>query len=175
MQHYRSALGFCPIFCCALIFGVVGMSMGVAQAQTPLAVTLESYLVTEVILEDGTVEEQLVPTDVAEPGQVLEYHLTLENESETVIPEGVAATGPVPERTHYLAASATGEGGSDLTFSADEGESFSAAPTVTVMDENGDAQEVAAEPAQYDAVRWELLSELGPGQARTFVYRVRVL
>lgn len=173
MQHYRSARSFCYTLCC--VFGVVAMSTGVAHAQTPLAVTLESYLVTEVTLEDGTVEEQLVPTETAEPGQVLEYHLTLQNESETVIPEGVAAMGPVPERTQYLAESATDGSGSDLTFSADEGESFSAAPTVTVTDENGDEQEVAAEPEQYDAVRWLLLSELEPGQTRTFVYRVEVL
>ena len=169
MQHYRSALGFFCVCC------VIGMSLSAAHAQTPLAVTLESYLVTEVTLEDGTTEEQLVPTETAEPGQVLEYHLTLQNESETALSEGVAATGPVPERTQYLAESATDGAGSDLTFSADEGESFSAAPTVTVTDENGDAQEVAAEPGQYDAVRWKLLSGLEPGQTRIFVYRVEVL
>lgn len=170
MQHQRFALNLCY----ALVFGVVA-TLGTAHAQAPLAVTLESYLVTEVTLEDGTVEEQLVPTEVAEPGQVLEYHLTLQNESEGVIPEGVAATGPVPERTQYLAESATAGESSDLTFSVDEGESFAATPTVTVTDEDGNEQEVAAEPGQYDAVRWELLGELGPGQTRTFVYRVEVL
>ena len=55
MQHYRSALGFFCVCC------VIGMSLSAAHAQTPLAVTLESYLVTEVTLEDGTTEEQLVP------------------------------------------------------------------------------------------------------------------
>ncbi len=154
---------------------LLGSTLSVAAAQAPLSVTLESYLVTEVTLMDGTVEEQLVPTEVAEPGQVLEYHLVLENEGETVIPEGLAATGPVPERTHYLAETATAEGGSTLIFSADEGDTFSANPTVTVTDENGDEREVAAAPEQYDAVRWELLSELAPGQSRTFVYRVEVL
>ena len=146
-----------------------------AAAQAPLAVTLESYLVTQVTLEDGTVEEQLVPSDVAEPGQVLEYHLTLQNEGEAAISEGVAATGPVPESTQYLAESATKEGGSDLTFSADEGGTFSATPSVTVTDENGNEQEVAAQPEQFDAVRWELLTGLAPGQTHTFVYRVEVL
>ena len=160
---------FIPLFLSAVFLA------SSAAAQAPLAVTLESYLVTEVTLEDGTVAEQLVATETAEPGQVLEYHLTLENEGEAVIPEGVAATGPVPERTQYLEATATDTAGSDLTFSADEGESFSAAPTVTVTDENGDEREVAAEPEQYDAVRWLLLSELEPGKTRTFVYRVEVL
>ena len=170
MQHpYRFALKFvCTLLCAA---GVAGT----AHAQAPLAVTLESYLVTEVTLEDGTVEEQLVPTEVAKPGQVLEYHLTLQNESEGVIPEGVAATGPVPQRTRYLAESATAGERSELTFSADEGESFSPTPTVTVVNEDGVEVEMAAEPGQYDAVRWELLGKLGPGQTRTFVYRVEVL
>ena len=153
----------------------LGSILSVVAAQVPLSVTLESYLVTEVTLEDGTVEEQLVPTEVAEPGQVLEYHLVLENEGETVIPGGVAATGPVPSSTHYLAESATAERDSTLVFSADEGETFSATPTVTVKDENGVEQEVAAAPEQYDAVRWELRSELAPGGSRTFVYRVEVL
>ena len=166
MKGYRSAL---------YVFCLMGLAMSAAHAQTPLAVTLESYLVTEVTLEDGTTGEQLVPTETAEPGQVLEYHLTLENESETVIPEGVAATGPVPARTQYLGESATAQEGSNLTFSADEGESFSAAPTVIVTDEEGNEEEVVAEPAQYDAVRWELLSELSPGTSRTFIYRVEVL
>ena len=145
-----------------------------AAAQVPLSVTLETYLVTEVTLEDGTVEEQLVPTEVAQPGQVLEYHLVLENSGEAAISQGVAATGPVPASTHYLAETATRAEGSKLVFSADEGATFSATPTVTVTDEDGVEKEVKAEPEQYDAVRWEL-STLAPGQTRTFVYRVEVL
>lgn len=166
MQHRL----FIPLFVSLL----VGAASN-AAAQSPLAVTLESYLVTEVTLEDGTTEEQLVAAEVAEPGQVLEYHLTLENSSDNPLPGGIAATGPVPAQTHYLGASAQQEADSSLTFSADEGETFAVTPTITVVDEDGNEQEVNAEPEQYDAVRWQLLAELAPGQTRTFVYRVRVL
>lgn len=154
------------------------LSVARAQAEpTRVHVELEPFLVTEVTLEDGTVEERLEPAERAFPGQVIEYRVRVEHQGEEELPAGdVVVTVPVPEGTAYEPGSAaTAAGAWRLEFSPPESEAFAEPPvTRTVTNEAGEEEVVVVEPAEYDAVRWVLLTSLEPGGVRTLTYRVRI-
>ena len=148
-----------------------------AQESTPVAVTLEAYLVTSVTAEDGTVKETFAAADEARPGQTVEYRVQVVNGSEETLPVGtVVVTGPVPGATFYLAGTAGQSANSHKTeFSADGGESFSELPVmITVTNDAGNDEEVIVDPAEFSAVRWTLLEPLEPEATRIFTYRVEV-
>ncbi len=150
---------------------------GLASAQrSPLAVKLESYLVTFLTLPDGSVQERFGDAEKAQPGQVLEYRLSVVNESAEALSAGtVAVTGPIPATTAYLADSATPASKLALReFSADGGASYAEVPMVKVTNEAGEEEEVAAPPEQYTVARWTLVEALMPGQTLSFSYRVAV-
>ncbi|HEX7022489.1 MAG TPA: hypothetical protein VF171_06505 [Trueperaceae bacterium] len=134
----------------------------------PVAVKIESYIVSEVTGEDGNKQEKFTQATTARPGQVVEYRVSATNTGETTLPAGtVEIIGPVPQGTHYLEGSATPSSEQRLTeFSADGGQSWSEPPVLV----NGEV----AKPESYTAVRWTLLSDLEPGKSATFVYRVVV-
>lgn len=142
-----------------------------------MRVTLESFLVTEVVLEDGTVEERFTPAEQAFPGQVIEYRLTVTNVSDAVLPPGnVAVTGPVPEGTSFVPGSANMDPDAlRVAYSADQAVTFSEPPlTITVTNDAGEEEQVEVEPSEYDAVRWTLLVPLEPDASRTMTYRVQI-
>ena len=150
-----------------------GSAQGAAQ-ESPVAVTLESYLVTTVTLEDGTTEERFSSAETAKPGEVLEYRLEVHNQSGETLPEGLALTGPVPSEVQYFP-SATPASNARLEFSADGGVTFSEPPVmITVTNEEGEEEEVVADPSQYNAVRWLLLTPLESEASLDFRYRVTV-
>ena len=129
-------------------------------------------------LDDGATEERFSSAETAEPGAVLEYRLNVENVGDATLPEGLALTGPVPGEVRYLDLSATpaeGAAGARLEFSADGGATFSEPPVmITVTNEEGEEEEVVADPSQYNAVRWLLLTPLAPEAKLDFRYRVAV-
>ncbi len=148
-------------------------AQGEAQVE-PVAVTLESYLVTTVTLDDGTTEERFSSAETATPGEVLEYRLAVQNQSGETLPEGLALTGPVPSEVQYFP-SATPAEAARLEFSADGGETFAEPPVmIMVTNEEGEEEEVVADPSQYNAVRWLLLTPLAPEASMNFRYRVTV-
>ena len=154
--------------------GAQGEAQGAQEQTQPLAVTLESFLVTTVTLDDGSTEERFSSAETAEPGAVLEYRLNVENVGDATLPEGLALTGPVPAEVRYVP-SATPAEGARLQFSADGGATFSEPPVmVTVTNEEGEEEEVVADPSQYSAVRWLLLTPLAPEAKLDFRYRVTV-
>ena len=163
-------------YVCVLVVALCPLWAGAqVEAQVePVAVTLESFLVSTVTLDDGTVEERFSSAETATPGEVLEYRLAVQNQSGAALPEGLALTGPVPSEVQYVP-SATPAEGARLEFSADGGETFSEPPVmITVTNEKGEEEEVVADPSQYNAVRWLLLTPLAPEASRDFRYRVIV-
>lgn len=144
--------------------------------QNPLAVTLEQFVVSETVLEDGTVTEEFAPAELVRPGDVIEYRLTVENAGDEVLPAGtVQLTGPVPPETAYLGGTATATSASVRTEASFDGETFAATPLlVTVTNDDGTEETVEADPATYAVLRWVLLGPLEPGATLTLVYRVMV-
>ncbi len=163
---------FCNI---SLIYLLLLLGLAFAQeSESPLVVSLESFIVEEVVLEDGSVEEQFTSAEFADPSNVIEYRVHLLNQGDTTL-EGVQAVGPVPEDTFYLDNSATTSEEAWLEFSVDSGQTFGAAPiVVTITNEVGEEEEVVVPPEQYTTARWTLLVPLEAKQSKSFSYRVEV-
>ena len=152
-----------------------GLAFAQEEVAEPVTVMLNAFIVSTTTNDDGEEEETFTEAAEARPGQVVEYRVTAMNEGETTLPAGnVVVTGPVPAGTTYLGDSATTESQVNLTFSADEGQTFSAPPVmITVTNDEGE-EEVEAAPEQYSAVRWTVERALEPEESLEFSYRVTV-
>lgn len=144
----------------ALVFSTAS-----AQADNPINISYQAFIVSQVTAEDGTTEERLTESETARPGQVVEYRVTAVNQDPTTLPAGtVSVVGPIPEGTSYVDGSATPTSSQVFTeFSADA-QTFSEPPVLS--------GETAVDPADYVAVRWTLQIPLEPQQEVRFVYRV---
>ncbi len=164
------------LFMRSLVFMLLSGLALAQDAMSDVQVSLEAFIVSTVTKADGTTEEQFTAAEAARPGQIVEYRVLVVNTSSETLPGGtVVVTGPVPASTVYLEDSASAGDSFRTEFSADEGLTFSEPPVVIVVtDENGNEEEVIADPASYSAVRWTVLDILEPSQELTFVYRVVV-
>lgn len=154
--------------------------------------------------EDGDIEERFVPVEEAIPGEVIEYRVTATNQGDVIYRPGtIVVTLPIGDGLAYLADSATPSSERVVTeFSADGGVSYSEPPVLVAAapDEDegdgteddgsegdgveGDAREGAgegdeaasraADPAEYDHIRWTFSVPFEPGQEELLVYRVEV-
>ena len=170
------------LYVVALCLPLVGAAL--AQSQTggaqanPLSYRLESYIVSQVTGEDGDLQETFTEADnTALPGQVIEYRLFVENVGNTTLPPGIVfVTGPVPEGTSYVDASATPTSDRVLTEFTADGETYGEPPLIVTSSTGGGTggERAAVAPESYAAVRWTLKEPLEPGQEEPFVYRVTV-
>lgn len=143
------------------------LSLSLAQTN-PVAIAVESFIVSEVTQDDGTTAERFTPATSARPGQVVEYRFTAVNEGETTLPAGnVVVAGPIPDGLRYVEGSATPSSERVAAeFSGDDGTNYQQ-PPVTVGGET-------VPPEAYDAVRWTIIEPFEPGEDATFVYRLTV-
>lgn len=159
-----------------LLLALLASPVTAREADGPVVVELEAFVIRETTGEDGTVSEarEPAPTGAAgqilvPPGETVEYVLTLRNRGEATVPPGtIVLRGPVPALTRFVADSATPDSDEVRTeYSADGGATFSAPP---VLGARGDE----AEPEAYEVIRWTVLVPLEPGETMRFVYRVVV-
>lgn len=154
--------------------------------------------------EEGETVERFVPVEEAVPGEVIEYRVTAVNEGDIIYRPGtVVVTLPIGQGLAYVEDSATPSSDRVVTeFSADGGASYSEPPVLipdtepaepepddtdpgdtdpgdTEPDDDAEAPEEAglraADPAEYDAIRWTFSVPFEPGQEELLVYRVEVL
>ncbi len=134
-------------------------SFALAQADNPVAVRLEIYVVSMV---NG--KEEFKESSTARPGQIVEYRLFAANKGDTTLPPGsVTITGPVPEGTTYIADSATPSSDEILTEFTVNGSDFVDNEVVAT-----------SEGGTLSAVRWTVEVDMEPGKEQAFVYRVTV-
>ena len=154
-----------------LIAGLAGQAW--AQADD-ISFQVEIFRVDLVRGDDGEIGERFVPVEEAIPGEVIEYRVTAVNEGDIIYRPGtVVVTLPIGEGVAYLEDSATPSSDRVVTeFSADGGATFSE-PPVLVAGDDGDGER-AADPADYDAIRWTFQVPFEPGQEEELVYRVEV-
>lgn len=106
---------------------------GVALAFSASAEITATQVVERVVVtttEDGSQTESLVQAETVVPGELLAYSLSWENESADPA-ENVVITMPVPAEVTYVEGSAD-VSGTIVTFSADDGQTFSARNALTV-------------------------------------------
>lgn len=162
-------------------------------------VTLETEVSKVVSTLDGAgrVERQLVPVEEVVPGEELRYTITFRNEGNTPVEaERIVITNPLPDGTVYLPGSAGGEG-STVEYSLD-GRNWSpvepsagtappaASPAPGPGARPGEGAGAADQPPALSAtaggdsaspvrsLRWTYHRELGPGDADSVFFHVRM-
>lgn len=149
-----------------------------AQEQSYMEYDLQAYLVTEITLDNGKVEERFTPAEEAEPGNIIEYRLTGRNISDVNLTD-VVLNGVIPAGTFYMDSSASGDDIAMLEFTAPgytapSGGEFGPAPLTVTIVINGQEQEVVIPAESYSALRWQLREPIAAESEVTFIYRVEV-
>ncbi|HWK75332.1 MAG TPA: hypothetical protein VNQ81_13730 [Povalibacter sp.] len=139
------------------------------------AESIETTLVAEVREETNVAGHRiarLVPAKVLHEGQVVFYTVRILNQGSEPARE-VVVVQRVPENTHYVPNSAGGPG-TEITFSADGGQTFAREGQLIVMEQSlplsepsdGAARQPLTRPAtaeDYTHIRWRLRNSLAPG------------
>ena len=134
-----------------------------AQLGDPAQDNLELSTVVEKVVEvkqaDGATKTDLVPVDVALPGDELIYTVRFTNVSKQVA-DNIRITNPIPGEMRYLANTAFGPG-SDVLYSVDGGRTYGAPKELTVKADDGSQR--TADAGEYTHVRWVLKAPLDAG------------
>jgi uncharacterized repeat protein (TIGR01451 family) len=107
------------------------------------------------------------------PGETLDWTITSENEG-TAPALQYKTVGQIPRGTTFVAGSATADGTASVTYSIDNGQSYSKQPTVEEKQPDGSMKRVAAPVSMYTQVRYEWADALADGGKLMASYKVRV-
>lgn len=157
---------------CVLILGSAA-----ALAQKKFMILHTGRPVVKVMLS-GAVERDNtnVPVEKAalvKSGEILAWTITSVNEG-TAPANEYNAVGKVPAGTSFVAGSASAEGSAAVTFSIDNGKSFSAKPMVDERQADGSVKKVPAPVSMYNQVRYSWSAPLNEGDKFNASYKVRV-
>lgn len=143
------------------------------EVQSPVDAVLEAFLVQVTESADGTRVENLVPADVATPGDVIEYVVTYENVSESDV-VGVIFNAPIPANTTYIDGSAavSAEAAFEVLITDEDWQSLPAYKTV--VDESGNETRVEATASDYIELRWRINTNMAPETSIRTSYRVSI-
>ena len=107
------------------------------------------------------------------PGEVLDWTLTSVNEGTGTARE-FKATGQIPKGTLFVVGSTTADGSAVVTYSIDNGRTFSTQPTIEEKQADGTLKRVSAPVSMYTQVRYEWSDALAVGGKLSAAYKVRV-
>jgi uncharacterized repeat protein (TIGR01451 family) len=107
------------------------------------------------------------------PGEVIDWTITSENQGSAAAHE-YKATGHIPRGTQLVAGSATSDGSATVTYSIDDGKSFSPQPVIEERQPDGTVKRVPAPVSMYTQVRYEWSDSLAENGKVNASYKVRV-
>lgn len=158
----------------SLIICLFISAFAVAQ-EGPLESLLSVYRVVAEQGADGQVEESLVETEEALPGEVLEYLLSYRNNGDQAL-RGFVIKNRIPENTFYLGESGVASIGSEFLVSVDFGVTWEDVPvTRVVTDSTGVERTIVIPPEQYTNISWQINEDLAPEESFELRYRVEIL
>jgi uncharacterized repeat protein (TIGR01451 family) len=110
-----------------------------------------------------------------QPADVVRYSVIARNAGELPVRD-LSITQPVPLGTRYILDSAamTTDHAPQITYSIDNGQTFTANPTIQVTLPNGKVETRPAPAEMYTHVRWTLTRALDPAVPAKVSYLVRV-
>jgi hypothetical protein len=172
LKHRRAAALACLALC------VVALVGGAAFAQRQLkaaaaAVRPEVKVELAGSVERGGARLALDQVEHVKPGEILDWQIVSSNEG-TGAARDYKAVGHIPAGTVLVAGSASGENGSQVTYSIDGGKTFSTQPVIEERQPDGTVKQVAAPVSMYTEVRYEWSDALAPGGKLSASYKVRV-
>lgn len=118
-------------------------------------------------------EVALDKAGIVHPGEVLNWRISSENEGTGPARE-YKAVGQIPKGTLLIAGSIVADGNPTVTYSIDNGQTYSAQPTIEEQQPDGSAKKVSAPVSMYTQVRYEWSDALSAGSKLNASYKVRV-
>lgn len=154
-----------------------GSAAGFARRQFSAQRAVSGLPEVKVMLS-GTVARagESVPLDKAgevHPGEILDWRITSANEGDGAARQ-YKTVGQIPRGTSFVAGSASAEYDALVTYSIDNGKSFSPKPTIEEKAADGTVKQVPAPASSYTQVRYEWSDPLAAGKALAASYKVRV-
>jgi len=122
----------------------------------------------EVVGENGEKTIERRKADKVVPGETVIYTITARNVGDDPA-TNVVITDPIPQHMDFTGW-IKGEG-TQITYSADGGETWGAANVLTVPDGEG---ERPATPEDYTHIRWKFNDAIEPGSSRSVEFRARL-
>jgi hypothetical protein len=107
------------------------------------------------------------------PGEVLDWKVVSSNEGDGAARQ-YKTVAHIPAGTSLIAGSATAEYSAEVTYSIDNGKSYSTQPTIEEKQADGTVKQVPAPVSLYTQVRYEWTDPLAAGSTLTASYKVRV-
>jgi uncharacterized repeat protein (TIGR01451 family) len=170
IKKYASTLPVVAL--CLLILGSAA-----AFAQKKFMMLRAGRPAVKIVLS-GMVErdDAKVPVEKAalvKSGEILDWTITSVNEGNAPANE-YNAVGKIPAGTQFVAASASADGSTVITFSIDDGKSFSSKPTVDERQADGSVKKVPAPVSMYNQIRYAWSAPLNEGGKVNATYKVRL-
>jgi uncharacterized repeat protein (TIGR01451 family) len=103
----------------------------------------------------------------------MNWTITSTNEGDAPARE-YKAIGVIPAGTQFVAGSVSSDGSAKVTYSIDNGRSFSAEPTVEEKQADGSMKRVPAPTSMYTQIRYEWADPLNEGAKLSAFYKVRL-
>lgn len=120
----------------------------------------------------GDSQIALDKAEAVRPGEILTWTITSANSGDGAA-HGYGTVGQIPAGTTFVLGSAAAAG-TTVTYSIDNGENFSAQPTIEERQTDGTTKRVAAPASMYTQVRYEWVDPLAPAAKLIASYKVRV-
>jgi len=170
IKKYASTL---PVI--ALCVLILGSAAAVAQKKFMM---LRAGRPAVKVMLSGVVErdDAKVPVEkvaLVKSGEILDWTITSVNEGNAPAKD-YAAVGKVPAGTQLVVGSANAERSASITFSIDNGKSFSTAPTVDERQADGSIKKMPAPVSMYNEVRYAWSAPLTEGDKVNASYKVRL-
>jgi uncharacterized repeat protein (TIGR01451 family) len=157
---------------CLLVLGTAG-----ALAQRQFRSSASGRPEVKVILSGSVEREQKrLPIDKGvsvNPGETLDWIITSENNGDAPA-HNYQTVGQIPKGTALVAGSTTADGSASVSYSIDNGKTYSAQPTIEEKQADGSVKRVAAPVSMYTQVRYEWADPLASGGKLQASYKVRV-
>ncbi len=173
MTKFKNNLRALPL--AALCLLVLGGAVAIAQRQLR---TAERGRPEVKVSLSGSVARgnERLPLEKAaavNPGEVLDWTITSENDGSAPA-HNYKAVGQIPKGTVLVAGSTTADGSASVSYSIDNGKSFSAEPTIEERQADGTVKQVPAPVSMYTQLRYEWADPLADGGKLQASYKVRV-
>ena len=107
------------------------------------------------------------------PGEILDWTITSANEGDASASD-YKAVAKIPAGTQFIAGSASADGSASVTYSIDNGKSFSPKPTIDEKQPDGSIKKVPAPVNMYTQLRYEWADPLVQGGKLNASYKVRL-
>jgi hypothetical protein len=156
---------------------ILASGAAAAFARQQLAARAGGHPEVKVMLKGSVARgQEVIALDKAgavHPGDILDWQIVSANEGDGAARQ-YKTVAHIPAGTSLVAGSATAEYGAQMTYSIDNGKSFSAQPMVEEKQADGTVKQVPAPVALYTQVRYEWADPLAAGSTLTASYKVRV-